>query len=309
MRAYGTSGRLPRRTAAAAAGLLLLAGCGGPSDGDGSSGGDGGSGGTGTGAGGASASPRTPPGGLPGVGARWHGAVPEDSRQAVAVYGEGRDWAEATVVLYEKRGGNWRRQESWPAHNGRKGWTADHREGDKRSPVGVFTLSDAGGVLPDPGAKLPYTRSPAFAAPRFWPKTHWNDFDLVVAIDYNRVRGTSPLDPTRPRGQEKGGSIWFHLDHGSGTSGCVSISRSAMTKLLRALDPEKDPVAVMGDRASLAGERSVAAAHDPPGFSESTPGRSSRHPPRVKSGNRSGRPPALIDRWLSGTGAVHVTAS
>lgn len=251
MRAYGTSGRLPRRTAAAAVGLILLAGCGGSGDG----GGTGGAGGTGKGAdsGGASASPSTPPGDIPGVGARLNAKVPEDARQAVAVYGKGPDSADATVVLYEKRGGDWQRRESWPGHNGKKGWTPDHREGDKRSPVGVFTLSDAGGVLADPGAKLPYLQSPAFAAPQYWPKTHWNDFDLVIAIDYNRVRGTSPLDPTRPQGQEKGGSIWFHMDHGSGTSGCVSISKSGMTELLRTLDPRKDPVAVMGDRASLAG--------------------------------------------------------
>ncbi|AZM44804.1 hypothetical protein DMB38_02310 [Streptomyces sp. WAC 06738] len=252
MRAYGTSGRLPRRTAAAAVGLILLAGCG-TSGGDGGDGG--GTGGTGKAAatGGASASPATPPGDIPGVGARLNGKVPADSRQAVAVYGEGPDSADATVVLYEKRGGDWQRRESWPAHNGKKGWTPDHREGDKRSPVGVFTLSDAGGVLADPGAKLPYQQSPAFAAPHYWPETHWNDFDLVIAIDYNRVRGTSPLDPTRPQGQGKGGSIWFHMDHGSGTSGCVSISKSGMTTLLRTLDPRKDPVAVMGDRASLAG--------------------------------------------------------
>ncbi|MFW6693329.1 hypothetical protein [Streptomyces sp. MAR4 CNX-425] len=249
MGAYGTRAR----TAAAAAALLLLAGCG-AAGGGGDSGGRTGAGG---GSGGASASPSAPPGpppgGLPGVGARLNDEVPAGSRQAVAVYGEGPDSPDATVVLYEKSGRDWRRLGSWPGHNGKKGWTPDHREGDKRSPVGVFTLSDAGGVLADPGAKLPYTRSPAFAAPRSWPESYWNDFDLVIAIDYNRVRGTSPLDPTRPRGQEEGGSIWFHLDHGSGTSGCVSIPRAGMTELLTTLDPEKDPVAVMGDRASLAG--------------------------------------------------------
>lgn len=252
MRAYGTRGQLPRRTAAAAVGLLLLAGCGGSGGGSGDTDSAGTGGGTG-GTGGASASPSVPPGDLPGVGARLNDKVPADSRQAVAVYGKGPDSADATVVLYEKHGGNWQRRGSWPGHNGKKGWTPDHREGDKRSPVGVFTISDAGGVLPDPGAKLPYTHSPAFAAPHYWPKSYWNDFDLVIAIDYNRVRGTSPLDPTRPRGQEKGGSIWFHMDHGSGTSGCVSISKSGMTELLTTLDPTKDPVAVMGDRASLAG--------------------------------------------------------
>ncbi|SNX56630.1 L,D-peptidoglycan transpeptidase YkuD (ErfK/YbiS/YcfS/YnhG family) [Streptomyces sp. TLI_55] len=192
------------------------------------------------------------PTGIPGIGDRFQRRVPADARQVVAVYGEGVDSPDATVVLYTKRGTGWDRTRSWPAHNGKKGWTADHHEGDKRSPVGVFTLTDAGGVLKDPGSELPYTRSGAFTAPRWWAKSHWHDFDYVIAIDYNRVKGTAPNDPTRPEGDRKGGGIWLHMDHGSGTSACVSLSRSAMEYLLRTLDPDRHPVVVMGDRADLA---------------------------------------------------------
>lgn len=188
---------------------------------------------------------------LPGIGDRLGQRIPPNTRQVVAVYGAGRDSADATVVLYTKHGSAWERARGWPAHNGKKGWTADHHEGDRRSPVGVFTLTDAGGVLPDPGARLPYTRDASFAAPRRWAASHWHDFDYVIAIDYNRVRGTAPNDPTRPEGDAKGGSIWLHMDHGSGTSACVSLSRAAMEYLLRTLDPHRHPVVVMGDRADL----------------------------------------------------------
>ncbi|MFF3872707.1 L,D-transpeptidase family protein [Streptomyces sp. NPDC001978] len=188
---------------------------------------------------------------IPGVGDRLQRLIPADSEQVVAVYGEGKDSADATVVLYTRHGGSWERTRRWAAHNGKKGWTADHRSGDNRSPVGMFTLTDAGGVLADPGARLPYTRDASFAAPRWWAASHWHDFDYVIAIDYNRVKGTPPNDPTRPEGEENGGSIWLHMDHGSGTSGCVSMSRAAMEYLLRALDPDRHPVLVMGDRAEL----------------------------------------------------------
>ncbi|MGI5373631.1 L,D-transpeptidase family protein [Streptomyces sp. CA-251387] len=190
---------------------------------------------------------------IPGVADRWQRRIPADSRQVVAVYGNGKDSPDSTVVLYTKRGSAWDRVRSWPAHNGKKGWTTDHREGDNRSPVGVFTLSDAGGVRKNPGARLPYTRSAGFAAPRWWAKSYWHDFDYVIAIDYNRIKGTPPNDPTRPEGQAKGGGIWLHMDHGSGTSACVSLSESAMEYLLRTLDPDRHPVVVMGDRADLAG--------------------------------------------------------
>ncbi|MDI3387934.1 L,D-transpeptidase family protein [Streptomyces sp. B-S-A8] len=209
---------------------------------------------------------------LPDVGPALHRRIPAQSRQVLVVRGEGEDSAKSTVFLYEKRENHedpknhegvknrknhhnhratWDRTRSWPAHNGKRGWTTDHREGDKRSPVGVFTLSDAGGVLAAPDARLPYTHSPAFQASRTWPKRYWHDFDHVIAIDYNRVRGTSPNDPNRPQGQSKGGYIWLHLDHGSGTSGCVSVSKSAMQYLLRELDPKAHPVIVMGDKGNL----------------------------------------------------------
>ncbi|MEU8888631.1 L,D-transpeptidase family protein [Streptomyces sp. NPDC048442] len=240
--------------AGAVAGLLLLTACGG---------GGGGGGGT------DKASPASVPAPaespahglarIPDVGDRLRAEIPADSRQVVAVYGESRNSADATVVLYnkasnkrgDKQGATWDRVGRWPAHNGVKGWTADHREDDKRSPAGVFTLSDAGGVLPDPGAKLPYTRSSSLAAPRSWAKTHWHDFDYVIAIDYNRVEGTPPNDPTRPQGQKKGGGIWLHMDHGSGTSACVSVSKAAMETLLRSVDPARKPVVVMGDKQYL----------------------------------------------------------
>ncbi|WP_051183572.1 L,D-transpeptidase family protein [Streptomyces sp. HGB0020] len=188
---------------------------------------------------------------IPGIGDRLHRRIPADSGQVLAVYGDGRESARSTAVLYTKHGGIWSRERGWPAHNGRKGWTTDHHEDDLRSPVGVFTLSDAGGVLADPGSRLPYTHDASFAAPHWWAKSHWHDFDYVIAIDYNRLKGTPPDDPTRPQGDEKGGGIWLHLDHGSGTSACISLSKAAMQYLLRTLDPHLHPVVVMGDRANL----------------------------------------------------------
>ncbi|MFJ9821636.1 hypothetical protein ACIRU3_41610 [Streptomyces sp. NPDC101151] len=199
-----------------------------------------------------SPAPQADPTRIPGVGERLHRRIPAASSQVVAVYGEGRNSAESTVVLYTRHGAGWRTVGDWPAHNGRHGWTTDHRMGDQRSPMGVFTLSDAGGVLADPGAGLPYDHDgAAYAPPAGWDAAHQHDFDYVIAIDYNRVRGTPPRDATRPQGADKGGGIWLHLDHGSGTSACISVSKEVMAFLLRTLDPARHPVVVMGDREDL----------------------------------------------------------
>ncbi|MCD0486400.1 hypothetical protein LO771_29465 [Streptacidiphilus sp. ASG 303] len=188
---------------------------------------------------------------IAGLSDRWLARIPARSRQAVVVYGDGPSASTGRVVLYRRHGGTWTAEASWRSHNGRRGWTPDHREGDQRSPVGVFTLHDAGGVLPDPGARLPYHHDPAFTPPAAWGPSHRHDFDHVIAVDYNRVTGTSPLDPRRPRGASRGGSIWLHLDPGAGSSACVTLPLAAMRQLLRTLDPALHPVVVMGDRATL----------------------------------------------------------
>jgi L,D-peptidoglycan transpeptidase YkuD (ErfK/YbiS/YcfS/YnhG family) len=191
---------------------------------------------------------------LPGVGPGTLARIPPGARQLVLVTGRGIDSPDATVTLYRWTPGGWRPGASWPAHNAKDGWTANHRGGDLRSPIGVFTLSDAGGLRSDPGTRLPYHHSRGFriGGRGFEGEPLAGSFDYVVAIDYNREPGTSPLDWTRPMGDAKGGGIWFHVDHGGPTHGCVSIAEPHMKELLATLDPALHPVVVMGDGASLA---------------------------------------------------------
>ncbi|PNG95134.1 hypothetical protein SMF913_11159 [Streptomyces malaysiensis] len=179
--------------------------------------------------------------------------MPRRSRQVLVVTGRDRNAPVSTAVLYEHTGADWRAGPSRPAHNALSGWTDHHREGDLRSPIGVYTLTDAGGRLPDPGTRLPYDRSADFSVggTGFAGEPLAGSFDYVIAIDYNRRPGTSPLDRTRPLGPERGGGIWLHIDHGGPTRGCVSLGADAMKELLRTLDPDRGPVVVMGDAASL----------------------------------------------------------
>ncbi|TGN75414.1 hypothetical protein E5083_17070 [Streptomyces bauhiniae] len=194
--------------------------------------------------------------GVPGVGERMGKQIPDDTRQLVVVYGDDRDSAEGTAVLYEKQGAQWKQSASWPSHNGRRGWTTDHQLDDERSPVGVFSLTDAGGTLRSPGTKLPYWYDDhAYAASVVDPddEAHAHDFDYVIAINYNRLKGTPPYDWSRPEGVEKGGGIWLHLDHGDGTSACVTVPEAGIKTLLGTLDPADHPMVVMGDRDRLKG--------------------------------------------------------
>ncbi|WP_406452082.1 L,D-transpeptidase family protein [Streptomyces sp. NBC_00876] len=201
-------------------------------------------------------SPPAPPREIPGLGPRTRAAIPAGTRQAFVVTGESADSNRSSAVLYTRDDPavGWRAAIGpWPAHNALNGWTAEHWEGDLRSPVGVFTLTAAGGRLDPPATEFPYDRSPDFyvEGEGFHGEPLEGSFDFVIAIDYNRVPGTSPLDHTRPLGEERGGGIWIHVDHGGPTQGCVSVTEDRMQELLGALDPAQEPVIVMGDAASL----------------------------------------------------------
>ncbi|MFE2721471.1 L,D-transpeptidase family protein [Kitasatospora sp. NPDC059327] len=192
---------------------------------------------------------------IPGLGATFTARIPAETTQVVLASGQGKDANKTAVTLWTRTAeGRWLAGETWQGHNANKGWTTDHNEGDLRSPIGVFTLSDAGGRKADPGSRLPYDKDADFVVSGrgFAGEPLAGSFDYVVAIDYNRVPGNSPLDPRRPSGSSKGGGIWIHVDHGGPTHGCVSVPEDKMAQLIRTLDPAAHPVIVMGDAASLA---------------------------------------------------------
>ncbi|WP_326694448.1 L,D-transpeptidase family protein [Streptomyces sp. NBC_01387] len=192
---------------------------------------------------------------IPALGPRTRKQIPGTARQVVVVTGDAPDSGSSTVVLYTRdpvKG--WQPvTDPWTAHNALRGWTADHHAGDLHSPYGVFGLTDAGGRKADPGTRLPYDREGSFiaAGTGFDGEPLAGAFDYVVAINYNHVPGRSPLDGARPMGANKGGGVWFHVDHGGPTHGCVSLPEGRMKELLGWLDPAKKPVVVMGDVSML----------------------------------------------------------
>lgn len=202
------------------------------------------------------AAQRAHPGEIPALGTRTRALVPDGTDQALVVTGRAAYSSDSTATMYERdpvRG--WMAVAGpWKARNALKGWTDEHWAGDKRSPIGVFGLTDAGGRLPNPGTKLPYHQSEEFLATGrgFRGETLAGSFDYVIAINYNRASGLSPLDEQRPMGWDRGGGVWIHVDHDGPTQACVSLGPDHMRELLRRLDPAKRPVIVMGDGESLA---------------------------------------------------------
>ncbi|MFE5851675.1 hypothetical protein ACFQ61_00410 [Streptomyces sp. NPDC056500] len=99
---------------------------------------------------------------IPGLGPKTRQRMGLKTRQALVVRAEGADANQGTAVLYERdSAGAWRpASDIWPTRNGVRGWTEHHRQGDLRTPIGVYGLTDAGGLLKDPGTNSRTTRGP-----------------------------------------------------------------------------------------------------------------------------------------------------
>lgn len=254
------AGHVPYAVCAAL--LLLLTGCGaGSPDAGRVAGLAGGPAGEAMGAPGPAAlmppRPPAPQRDIPALGPRTMDAIPAGSRQVFVVSGESADSNRSTAALWSRDNPTigWHPvTEPWSARNALNGWTEEHWVGDLRSPVGVYTLTAAGGRLAPPATRLPYERNDAFtvSGEGFEGEPLDGSFDYVIAIDYNRTAGASPLDQERPLGEERGGGIWIHVDHGGPTQGCVSLPEGQVKELMSLLDPAQQPVIVMGDAASLA---------------------------------------------------------
>lgn len=189
-----------------------------------------------------------------GLGPDTAGRIPDGAGQVLVASGAGDDSTRTALALWEEDDGTWRRTVTMTGRNGANGWKEDRHEGDRTTPAGVFSLSDAGGFLADPGSLLPYYRDEGLrsGAEAVYGDGYASVFDYVIAIDYNRKTGVAPTENTRPDGWDAGGKIWLHVEHGSPTRGCIALPEGDMETLLTTLDPDRSPHIAMGSEDYLA---------------------------------------------------------
>jgi len=192
---------------------------------------------------------------LPGALAR----LPSETQQAVVV--NSRRVPEASVTGWEVRDGRWRQVFSpMRATIGRKGFAPIHkkREGDGRTPSGIYPIGTAFGYAPDFPTGLSYLQatendfwiddvdSPQYnqwvtgkpEAKSFEDMKRKDDlYKYGAVIEYN----TNPIVPGN------GSAIFIHIWRGLGqpTSGCVALSPRSLKKVLQWLDADRHPVVIL----------------------------------------------------------------
>lgn len=209
-------------------------------------------------------------------------SLPAVSQQVVV--GVTEDWnsSSVTLQLYELKGNTWvAAGEAWKGRLGRNGsnWGIglhpvqagdSKREGDGRTPAGIFQIGGAMGYAANCQRKpsLPYrqittrdlwvedTESPHYNKHLILdhePKTEWEKkaqmrqgdhaHSLKLFIEHNSGAQTVP---------GKGSSIFFHIWRADGakpTAGCTTMSESNLRKMISSIDPDKNPTYVILPKA------------------------------------------------------------
>jgi L,D-peptidoglycan transpeptidase YkuD (ErfK/YbiS/YcfS/YnhG family) len=153
----------------------------------------------------------------------------------------------------------------FPARVGKNGLSANRHEGDGTTPIGTFTIAPTMyGNAANPGVRYSYRRlrcgdwwsedpsSPTYNTfqhvrcgqrPPFRVKTSgmWQQpraYPYLAVIEFN-------MRPTVPG---RGSGIFLHAQTGGPTTGCVSLERGALVRVLRWLDPKAQPRIVISAR-------------------------------------------------------------
>jgi L,D-peptidoglycan transpeptidase YkuD (ErfK/YbiS/YcfS/YnhG family) len=136
----------------------------------------------------------------------------------------------------------------------------DRRKNTGTTPAGSYTLPRAFGLRSDPETALPYTHSDSDDYWALDPRSPWtfntyqahgvhgfraSEAEHIAHFDvqyrYAAVIGFNLPRPGRRANRTIGGAIFLHVNGTGATAGCVSVYQSAMTAILRRLDPAQHP--------------------------------------------------------------------
>ncbi|MFY0783537.1 L,D-transpeptidase family protein [Peribacillus simplex] len=188
--------------------------------------------------------------------------------QVVSVTGKSMSDTKVAIQTYEKKQGEWRRAlKKMEGVIGKNGFTKSKKEGDGKSPVGIYSFGTAfGSKTKPPGVKMNYRKTSKYD---YWiddrtskdynkwitykgnPLSKWKSFERMnhelyrygAVINYN----------TNPIIKGKGSAIFLHIWRGETkpTAGCTATAEKNVLSLLKWMDPAQKPHVVMGTNDSL----------------------------------------------------------
>lgn len=194
-------------------------------------------------------------------------AFPAD--QLIVVVGEGPEQVQARLYTLERFQGFWR--EFLPPLRvsvGRKGFApaGAKREGDGRTPSGLYPLEFVFGYAPEFTGKMPYRQAtddtlwvddPNASDYNTWVRrgeTTASSFETMKLPDRRYRHGVVIGYNRNPIVKGMGSAIFIHawLKEGGATAGCVALDEEELVGIITWLDPAKHPHILMGNPSDLA---------------------------------------------------------
>lgn len=172
------------------------------------------------------------------------------------------DATKTNLYMIEKYGDAWQQVfEPLEVTIGRNGLApaGEKREGDGRTPSGIYHLKLAFGYDKSVHTKMPYRQALEddiwIDDPDAEDYNHWGKKQLTKATSYEMMKrddhqykyGIVVEYNTDPVIQGNGSAIFLHVWKGEGmpTAGCVAVSEENMLKILGWLDPAAEPLIIM----------------------------------------------------------------
>ena len=188
--------------------------------------------------------------------------VPEKAEQVIAVKEPRAGYVVTEVWAYEKKGSSWIKVFGPIDANLGKNGIAEFdgkREGDGKTPRGVFKLGTVFGYLPVVNTRMPYRQSTENDAWIDDPVSlRYNQWVVGIPLkeSYERMRRSDNLYRlgivieynTDPVIAWKGSAIFIHNweSFGKPTAGCISFEPAELEKIVAWIDPQRNPVILIG---------------------------------------------------------------
>jgi len=187
-----------------------------------------------------------------------------EASQIIWVKDEGIAFFKKTkLYLIEKTGDDWIIEgQPYDAVIGRNGFalTGQKREGDGKTPSGIYPLKMTFGYHDTVMTKMPYRQAlsddvwiddvHAEDYNRWTKKTYTlaNSYEMMKREDNLYQYGIIIEYNTDPVVKGNGSAIFLHIwpSKGIPTAGCVAVSEENMIKILQWLDPAKSPIIILG---------------------------------------------------------------
>lgn len=195
------------------------------------------------------------------------------AQQAIVVITPGWNSVDGTLRRFEKQDGKWQPVgDQFPIVVGKNGLGWDgiieplsaaaqpiKKEGDGRSPAGIFKITELFGFEPSLEANMPYRPLTEYiecvddASSQSYnqivdlkdvPHPDWNSSEKMRTIDVYKIGAV--VDYNSPKVPGAGSCIFLHIWKGAGhgTAGCTAMEEANVQNLAGWLDEKKHPIIV-----------------------------------------------------------------